>query len=261
VAVAGDVDTADLGRAVEKAFGPWKGTGGKRSSDSKPVPAAAPAPKPPAAAGGAAGTAGSPPAGEVQAPEAPVFPATAGAQPGEYTRQLATPQSLAIVGVPAVPLQTADFDLVRALSAAVTLFGFEEMVFTRRAAFGVSGSPEGYRDGGALVFEATTQHARRGEAVFELQRLLRRLAVEDLTETDRRDLTRMQAGRAAAAAQGTQALASLLAYREASGLDALAWRRDLTAGDPPAAAALKSLAERLFQTERSVRVVIGPPSP
>jgi predicted Zn-dependent peptidase len=251
VAVAGDVDAADLGRAVEKLFGPWKGAGGKHPADAKPAPAAArPAPK-----------TGAAPEGEAaQAPEAPVFPATAGAQPGEYTRQLATPQSLAIVGVPAVPLQSADFDLVRDLGAAVTLFGFEEMVFTRRAAFGVSGSPEGYRDGGALVFEATAQHARRGEAVFELQRLMRRLAVEDLSETDRRDLTRIQAGRSAAAAQGTQALASLLAYREASGLDALAWRRDLTAGDPPAADALKSLAERLFQTERSIRVVIGPPS-
>jgi predicted Zn-dependent peptidase len=248
---------------MEKLFGPWKGAGGKHPADSKPAPAAAtPASKTAAAtAGGAAGTAGAAPEGDAaQAPEAPVFPATAGAQPGEYTRQLATPQSLAIVGVPAVPLQNADFDLVRDLGAAVTLFGFEEMVFTRRAAFGVSGSPEGYRDGGALVFEATAQHARRGEAVFELQRLMRRLAVEDLSETDRRDLTRIQAGRSAAAAQGTQALASLLAYREASGLDALAWRRDLTAGDPPAADALKSLAERLFQTERSVRVVIGPPS-
>ncbi|HEV8201949.1 MAG TPA: insulinase family protein [Candidatus Polarisedimenticolia bacterium] len=263
VAVTGDVDAADLGRAMEKLFGPWKGAGGKHPADSKPAPAAAtPASKTAAAtAGGAAGTAGAAPEGDAaQAPEAPVFPATAGAQPGEYTRQLATPQSLAIVGVPAVPLQNADFDLVRDLGAAVTLFGFEEMVFTRRAAFGVSGSPEGYRDGGALVFEATAQHARRGEAVFELQRLMRRLAVEDLSETDRRDLTRIQAGRSAAAAQGTQALASLLAYREASGLDALAWRRDLTAGDPPAADALKSLAERLFQTERSVRVVIGPPS-
>ncbi|HYV18535.1 MAG TPA: insulinase family protein [Verrucomicrobiae bacterium] len=263
VAVAGDVDAAELGRAVEKQFGPWKGTGGKHPADAKPAAAtaAAPASKPAAKAGAAAPAEGSGPEGEAApAPEAPVFPATAGAQPGEYTRQLATTQSLAIVGVPAVPLQNADFDLVRNLGAAVTLFGFEEMVFTRRAAFGVSGSPEGYRDGGALIFEATTQHARRGEAVFELQRLMRRLAVEDLTETDRRDLTRIQAGRAAAAAQGTQALASLLAYREASGLDALAWRRDLTAGDPPAAAALKSLAERLFQTERSVRVVIGPPS-
>jgi predicted Zn-dependent peptidase len=253
VAVAGDVDAADIGRTVERLFGPWKGTG-------KRTEAKAAAAKPPAAAG-ATGTAGSAAEGEAPPPAAPVFPATAGAQPGEYTRQLSTPQSLAIVGVPAVPVQDPDFDLVRTLGAAVTLFGFEDMVFTRRAAFGVSGSPEGYRDGGALVFEATAQHARRGEALFELQRLMRRLAVEDLGDADRRDLARMQAGRAVAAAQGTQALASLLAYREASGLDPLAWRRDLTAGDPPAAAALKSLAERLFQTERSVRVVIGPPSP
>jgi zinc protease len=270
VAVAGDVDAADIGRTVDKLFGPWKGTGGKRP-EVKPAAterAAAPKtpgspeaakPQPPADAPGASGSAGE---GEVApAPEAPVFPATAGAQPGEYTRQIATPQSLAIVGVPAVPLQDPDFDVVRTLGAAVTLFGFEDMVFTRRAAFGVSGSPEGYRDGGALVFTATAQHARRGEALFELQRLMRRLAVEDLGDADRRDLARMQAGRAAAAAQGTQALASLLAYREASGLDPLAWRRDVTAGDAPSAVALRSLAEKLFQTERSVRVVVGPPSP
>ncbi|HET8945849.1 MAG TPA: insulinase family protein [Candidatus Polarisedimenticolia bacterium] len=264
VAVAGDVDAADIGKTVERLFGPWKGTGGKHPPEAKQAPAApaAAAPKPAAGAAAPEGTPGGAAAGEVTpAPEAPVFPATAGAQPGEYTRQLASPQSLAGVGVPAVPLRSADFDLVRTLGAAVTLFGFEDMVFERRAAFGVSGSPEGYRDGGALVFEATAQHARRDEAVFELQRLMRRLAVEDLGDTDRRDLARIQAGRAAAAAQGTQALASLLAYREASGLDALAWRRDLTAGDPPAAAALRSLAERLFQTERNIRVVIGPPSP
>jgi zinc protease len=270
VAIAGDVDAADIGRTVERLFGPWKGTGGKRTeakpaaterSPARGAPGSADAVKPPAAAG-ASGPAGSAPEGEATpAPVAPVFPATAGAQPGEYTRQLSTPQSLAIVGVPAVPLQDPDFDLVRTLGAAVTLFGFEDMVFTRRAAFGVSGSPEGYRDGGALVFEATAQHARRGEALFELQRLMRRLAVEDLGDADRRDLARMQAGRAVAAAQGTQALAGLLAYREASGLDPLAWRRDLTAGEAPSAAALRSLAEKLFQTERSVRVVVGPPSP
>jgi zinc protease len=263
VAVAGDVDAADIGRTADRLFGPWKGSGGKRPTEPKPAPQHAPAARTtPAAAAAPEAAPDSAASGEVTpALEAPVFPATAGAQPGEYARQLATPQSLAIVGVPAVPLQNPDFDLVRTLGAAVTLFGFEDMVFTRRAAFGVSGSPEGYRDGGALVFEATAQHARRGEALFELQRLLRRLAVEDLSEADRRDLTRLQAGRAAAAAQGTQALASLLAYREAGGLDPLAWRRELTAGDPPSAAALRSLAERLFQTERSVRVVIGPPSP
>jgi hypothetical protein len=174
---------------------------------------------------------------------------------------MATPQSLAIVGVPGVPLLDGDFNLLRTLGAAVTLFGFEDMVFTRRAAFGVSGSPEGYRDGGALAFEATTQHARRSEAVFELQRLMRRLAVEDLGDADRKDLARIQAGRAASAAQGAQALASLLAYREASGLDPQDWRRDLLVGEPASAAALRSLAERLFQTERSIRVVVGPPSP
>jgi predicted Zn-dependent peptidase len=135
------------------------------------------------------------------------------------------------------------------------------MVFTRRAAFSVTGSPEGYRDGGALAFEATAQHARRGEALFELQRLMRRLVVEDLSDADRRDLSRMQAGRAAAAAQGAQSLASLLAYREASGLKAEDWRADLTTGSPAAAADLRALAERLFQTEKSIRVVVGPPSP
>jgi zinc protease len=271
VAVAGDVDAAETGRAVERLFGPWKPSGkrppesrddAKRSDPATAAPAhsagkgaAAPAAQPAANPGTVAEE------GSTPAPEGPVFAATSGAQPGEYTRQMATPQSLAIVGVPGVPLLDSGFSLMRTLGAAVTLLGFEEMVFTRRAAFSVTGSPEGYRDGGALAFEATAQHARRGEALFELQRLMRRLVVEDLSDADRRDLSRMQAGRAAAAAQGAQSLASLLAYREASGLKAEGWRADLTTGSPAAAADLRALAERLFQTEKSIRVVVGPPSP
>jgi zinc protease len=255
VAVAGDVDAAETARTVERLFGAWKPSG-RRPAEARP------AATPPAEARPAAAPAPGEKAPEAAAlPEAPVFPATSGAQAGEYNRQIATPQSLAIVGVPGVPLQNADFPLLRTLGAAVTLFGFEEMVFTRRAAYGVTGSPEGYRDGGALAFEATAQHTRRGEAVFELQRLMRRLALEDLSDGDRLDLARMQAGRAAAAAQGAQPLASLLAYREASGLKAEDWRADLRTGTPPSAAALRALAERLFQTERSIRVVVGPPSP
>jgi len=250
LAVAGDVDAADVGRAVERLFGPWKGSGAKRrDSDVAAAPRAAPAAPAPAAEG------------EETTPQAPVFAATAGAQPGEYARQVGSSQSLAIVGVPGVPLLDGDFEALRYLGAAVTLFGFEEMVFERRAAFSVSSSPEGFKEGGALAFEAAAAHARRGEAQFELQRLMRRLAVEDLGDADRRDLARIQAGRAAAAAQGTQALASLLAYREAAGLGAANWRAPVTVSTPPTAARLRALAERLFQPERTIRVIVGPPSP
>ena len=248
LAVTGDVDAADVGKTVDRLFSAWKGSGGKRR-ESAPV-----VPKPAAAAP-------APAASPDEAPQAPVFPATAGAQPGEYARQVNASQSLAIVGVPGVPLLDGDFESLRYLAAAVTLFGFEEMVFERRAAFSVTGSPEGFRDGGALAFEASAAHARRGEAQFELQRLMRRLAVEDLADADRRDLSRIQAGRSAAAAQGIQALASLLAYREAAGLGAANWRTDLSVSAPPAPARLRGLAERLFQPERIIRVVVGPPSP
>jgi zinc protease len=248
LAVAGDIDASEMGKTVERLFGPWKGSGGKASaSRSAPRTASASTDTKPASPG--------------EAPEAPVFPATAGAQAGEFARQVATPQSLAIVGVPGVPLLDGDFDALRYLGAAVTLLGFEEMVFERRAAFSVSGSPEGLKEGGALAIEAAAAHTRRGEAQFELQRLMRRLAVEDLGDADRRALSRIQAGRAAAAAQGAQALASLLAYREAAGLGAAGWRADVTASAPPEAARLRSLAERLFQPERTIRVVVGPPSP
>jgi hypothetical protein len=103
-------------------------------------------------------------------------------------------------------------------------------------------------------------HARRGEALFELQRQMRALALAEVPENDRRDLGRMLAGRDAAAAEGAQAMASLLAYREAAGLHAESWRADLEPKVPPADR-LKAAAERLFQPQRFISIGVGPPSP
>jgi zinc protease len=230
LAVAGDIDGGALSKQADRLFAAWKPATAPRKTDK----------------GDAASLSGG--------------PATAHAVTGDFTRQSTAPQSHAVVGVAAVPLLDPAFQEVRWLGAAVTLRAFEELVFKRRSVFSVVSIPEGFAEGGALAFEAVEAHARRGEALFELQRLMRALALSEVPETDRRDLGRMLAGRESAAAEGAQAMASLLAYREAAGLHAESWRADLEPRTPPADR-LKSAAERLFQPERFISVGVGPPSP
>jgi hypothetical protein len=101
-------------------------------------------------------------------------------------------------------------------------------------------------------------HEQRDDALFELQRTMRRLATDELGETDRRDVARMIAANAAIADQGVLPLASNLAYREAAGLGARSWRDEFAAA-PPAAGRLKELAERYFKPASWISVVVGPP--
>jgi zinc protease len=232
LAVAGDVDAKAILRTAEKMFGGLSG-------------------KPSAGAGRTAG--------DAAAPAGPPS-ATAGAQPGEYSRQVAAAQSRIVVGAPASPILGAEFSDLRLLGAGLSLLAFEDLVFTQRAAFSVLAVPEGLRRGGSLAFEVVAAHNRRAEALFDLKRLLRRLAIEDLSDPDRRDLGRMLSGRDAAAAQGPQALASNLAYREAAGLDAMRYRDDFNPRTPTAAR-IKEMAERYLKPESWISVIVGPSSP
>jgi zinc protease len=246
LAVAGDIDGQAIGKQVDRLFAPWKpGTAPRRPDKAAQGAGRAPG-------GAAAGTddSGAPSSGK----------ATTHAATGDFTRQITSPSSHAVVGVAAVPLLDPAFEEVRWLGAAVTLRAFEELVFTRRSVFSVVAIPEGFSEGGALAIEAVEAHARRGEALFELQRMMRALALTEVPENDRRDLGRMLAGREAAAAEGAQAMASLLAYRQAAGLHAETWRADLDPKVPPADR-LKAAAERLFQPQRFISIGVGPPSP
>jgi zinc protease len=247
LAVAGDIDGGAIGKQVDRLFSPWKPGTSPHRADKADQGAGR------ASGGGAAGgtdDSGAPSSGK----------ATAHAVTGDFTRQIASPSSHAVVGVATVPLLDPAFAEVRWLGAAVTLRAFEDLVFTRRSVFSVVAIPEGFSEGGALAFEAVEAHARRGEALFELQRQMRALALAEVPENDRRDLGRMLAGRDAAAAEGAQAMASLLAYREAAGLHAESWRADLEPKVPPADR-LKAAAERLFQPQRFISIGVGPPSP
>ncbi|MGH9750995.1 MAG: M16 family metallopeptidase, partial [Candidatus Polarisedimenticolia bacterium] len=117
LAITGDVEPAETIRLARDLFGPWKG--------GEEVPPAA---------DGASG------AGvEARASDA--------AQPGAYSRVLASPQSHLVVGVPGAPLADADFDGLRRLGTALTLLAFEDMVFARRAAFSAAVVPDGLRRG------------------------------------------------------------------------------------------------------------------
>jgi zinc protease len=224
LSVVGDVDPKSLTREVERIFGGWTARGAAATESS--------AARPPSA--------------------------TASALPGEYSRQAVASQSRVLAGVPASPLLDGDFLALRQLGAAVALLSFEDLVFTRRAAFSVVTIPEGLRRGGSLAFEVIVSHEQRDDALFELQRTMRRLATDELGETDRRDVARMIAANAAIADQGVLPLASNLAYREAAGLGARSWRDEFAAA-PPAAGRLKELAERYFKPASWISVVVGPP--
>jgi zinc protease len=224
LAIAGDVVAADARKIVEDLFGDWKNPKGGDG---------------PVAAGG---------------------PAVERAQSGEFTRLVTAPQSTVLVGVPAVSISDPGFDDVRLLGAALTVLSFEDMVFGRRAAFSASAVPEALRDGGALAIVVVTQHGRRDEAVFDVQRLMRRLASDGLDQKDVDDFARVDAARETSDLQGVAALASNLAYREVTGL-ASRTRTAASAPPPaPSAARLKEMATRLLRPESWIVVKAGPTS-
>ena len=223
LAIAGDVTAADTRKAVEDLFGDWKNPKG---GDAAPARGQA----------------------------------TEHAQTGEFTRLVAAPQSTVLVGVPAISISDPAFDDVRLVGAALTVLSFEDMVFGRRAAFSTSAVPEALRDGGALAILVVTQHGRRDEAVFDVQRLMRRLALEGVAQKDVDDFARVETGRETADLQGVAALASNLAYREVTGLAARA--REATSSPPPAPtpARLKEAAARLLRPEAWITIKVGPTS-
>jgi hypothetical protein len=169
-------------------------------------------------------------------------------------------QSRVVAGVPGVAADDADFAGLRAIGAGVTLLAFDDMVFKRRAAFSAVSIPEGLRDGGALAIALTTPPQRSAEALFDVQRLLLRLAVEPLDDDDVRDIGRVLAGREAAEAQAAQALSSALAWRVISGAGAASWHLDL-AGTVPDAARLQAMAGARIRPESLITIVVGPPVP
>jgi len=236
VAIVGDIDGAAAVREVERQFGDWKGDRGPSAGRQPASPAD----------GAATGD--------------PSKSATAGALPGGYTRQMSTAQSRVVAGVPGVRADDPEFAGLRALGAGVTLLAFDDMVFKRRAAFSAVSIPEGLREGGTLAVALTTQPPRSAEALFDVQRLLRRMAVEPLADDDVRDIGRVLAGREAAEAQAAQALASALAWRVISGTGATAWRSDL-AVTVPDAQRLKAIAEARLRPENLITIVVGPPTP
>jgi len=228
LAIVGDVEAKPLAREVERILGGWAAPS-----------TATPSPK------------------DASAPSAPAS-ATSGSRAGQFTRLSSSAQSHVVAGVPASPLLDQDFPGLRQVGGVVTLLTFEELVFARRAAFSVVTFPEGLRRGGSLAFEVVASHGRRDDALFELQRVMRRLATEDLREEDRRDAARMIAGSSAIGAQRALPLASTLAYREAAGLGAGSWRDEFTPA-PLSSERLKALAEQYFKPASWISVVVGPP--
>jgi hypothetical protein len=147
---------------------------------------------------------------------------------------------------------------VRLLGAALTVLSFEDMVFGRRAAFSATAVPEALRDGGALAIAVIAQHTRRDEAVFDVQRLMRRLALEGLEQKEVDDFARVEAGREASGMQGVLALASALAYRETASVAASGKDPGPAAGSSPDR--LKEMAARFLRPESWIVVKVGPPS-
>ncbi|HKN48136.1 MAG TPA: insulinase family protein, partial [Candidatus Polarisedimenticolia bacterium] len=216
VAVAGDVGSSEAVRIIKDLLGDWKeaASGG-----------------PPAVAETSASKAG----------------ATAHARAGEFTRSLRVAQSRVIIGVPGVPIGSPDFERLRMIGTALTLRAFEELVFARRAAFSATTIPEGLRSGGSLALELVVPPQKRQEAIFDLNHLIRQIALEGLKADEIAVLGRVQAGREAASIQSVQSLASTLAYREVSGLGALSYRDALSDPTPADPERLRELASRYLR--------------
>ncbi len=264
LAVAGDVNPAEIRKTTQDLFSAWKGEPAKRTGPHGNT--ASPTPAETRAAQGTTGqsSAGNEAAAGPAPAETPVpvsrNPANAHAAPGEFTRILSSPQSNVLVGVPGVTVADPDFDDLRVLGAGLTVLAFEDVVFERRAAFTATVIPEALRDGGSFALVVVAQHTRRDEAVFDVQRLMRRLALEDLKQKDVDDFARVEGGREAAGLQGVLSMASALAYREATGLGAPSFQRT------PAPAArtpgrLQALAARTLRPEAWIVIKVGPPSP
>ena len=166
-----------------------------------------------------------------------------------------------MVGVPGVAISDPDFDDLRILGAGLTVLAFEDIVFKRRAAFSSTAIPEALRQGGSFAFAIVAEPNRREEAVFDVQRLMRRLAVDTLEQKDVDDFARVEAGRAAAGLQGVLALASALSYREVNGLDAFTVQKGLWSRAGRAPEHLKELASRYLKPESWIVIKVGPLSP
>jgi zinc protease len=230
LAIAGAIEPQEAARLARDLLSPWK---------------------PREAGRGAAAAAGD---GGGEAAEPAAAPAVARALAGAYSRDLSSPQSHVLVGAPGPPLAGDGVRELRLLGTALTVLAFEDLVFRRRAAFSAAAVPEALRDGGALAIAVVAPHHRRDEAVFDVQRLMRRLALEELPAADLEDMARVQAGREAASTEGVLALASYLSYREAAGPGA-----EGGAGDR-SPARLREIAARYLKPESWVVIRVGPAS-
>src|SRR5437867_2106749 len=231
LSIAGDVSAAGVQEQARAAFGGWKD-----ETAGTALPATSPSPSP-------------------QGPPVP-----GGAQSGEFTRLVDASQSSVLVGVPAPRILDPGFDDLRLLAAALTILSFEDIVFTRRAAFSSTAVPEALRASGSLAMVVIAPHLRRDEAVFDVQRLMRRLATDGVKQKDVDDFARVEAARQASALQGVLPMASTLGYREATGLGSLSAGRTLATAAAPTAAHLKEIAARYLRPESWIVVKVGPPS-
>ncbi len=179
---------------------------------------------------------------------------------GVFERLLDTTRSQVLVGVPAAAIGDPDFSVLRQIGTALTVFGFEEMIFERRAAFALSAIPEGLRRSGALSITIQTPHLRRDEAVFDMQRLMRRLALKPLSEDDLADIAKAQAGREATSLQGVMAMASHLGFREMAGLDGTKYREDLQSSPIRTPEQFRDAAKRYLNPENWIIIKVGPSS-
>jgi len=228
LAISGDLEAGAAMALARELFGPWdRGTGGGPGAE---------------------------PSGGGNTIDGKVPPEAAGShgRSGTFSRSMVAANSQVIVGSPGPRAGDPDFRLVRLLGTAVTLSAFEDMVFTRRAAFSVTSLPEAFREGGALAITVIAPHLRRDEAVFDLQRSLRRIATEGVAPADLQDLLHIQAGQDAAATAGVLGAASALAWRELEG----------AAVDPAGVTveSLKGAAERYLRPESLIVVKVGPPA-
>jgi zinc protease len=258
LAIAGDVNPAEIQKVVRDLFGAWSGGKTKtpeastRGNEKLRDDAAA---GDPPAAGSKAAVAK--PQDATVAPRSK-NPANKEAAPGEFTRLLDVPRSSVLVGVPGPAITDPDFDDLRVLGAGLTVLEFEDVVFNRRAAFAASAVPEALRDGGSFAIILIAQHTRRDEALFDVQRQMRRLALEGLAQKDVDDFARVEAGREAAGLQGVLATASVLAYRQAAGLPS---PETLPASRKLAPERLKDIASRYLDPGSWIVIKVGQASP
>jgi predicted Zn-dependent peptidase len=163
--------------------------------------------------------------------------------------------------VPGVSISDPDFEGLRILGAGLTILAFEDMVFKRRAAFSATAIPEALRQGGSFALAVVAAPSRREEAVFDLQRLMRRLALETLEQKDLDDFARVETGREAAGLQGVLALASGLSYREVNGLGVPSVQKGLSSRVVRTPEQVKELAARYLKPESWIVIKVGPASP